>query len=127
MGTYGRLQPLSIPNPNDMFVPAIATVYIKDESNVANRLDEAEIDRRRLVCGDAYAFQGENSRVAVECDGDRWHGPERWQYDHRRQCQLERAGWKFWRISSSAFYRDKEKAMAGLWKFLDAEGIKQGG
>ncbi|MBF0539071.1 MAG: AAA family ATPase [Nitrospirae bacterium] len=69
--------------------------------------------------------QGHSNRVAVECDGDRWHGPERWQYDHRRQCQLERAGWKFWRISGSSFYRDKEKAMSSLWKFLDAEGIKR--
>ncbi|KJU83527.1 hypothetical protein MBAV_004276 [Candidatus Magnetobacterium bavaricum] len=252
MGTYGRLHHLRIPTLNDMLVPPIATVYIKDESNAANRLDETEIDRRRIICGDAYTFQGderdvmflsmvvapnagfsaltrdsdrqrfnvacsrardqvflfhsialedvsnpecvryrllqhylnpqqpqlvntleeleslaesvfelevgrmiiergyrliaqyrpflkdhnyridlvvqgENSRVAVECDGDRWHGPERWQYDHRRQCQLERAGWKFWRISGSTFYRDKEKAMIGLWKFLDAEGIRPEG
>ena len=69
-------------------------------------------------------IQGEKTRVAVECDGDLWHGIEKWEYDQRREAQLRRAGWKFWRISGSAFYRNKEKALEGLWKFLEAEGIK---
>ena len=68
-------------------------------------------------------IQGEKNRIAVECDGDRWHGIEKWEYDQRREAQLRRAGWKFWRISGSAFYRNKEKALEGLWKFLEAEGI----
>lgn len=68
--------------------------------------------------------QGEKNRLAVECDGDRYHGPERWEYDQRREAQLRRAGWKFWRISGSAYYRNKEKALDGLWKYLDEEGIK---
>jgi very-short-patch-repair endonuclease len=68
-------------------------------------------------------IQGENNRVAVECDGDRYHGIEKWEYDQRREAQLRRAGWKFWRISGSAFYRDKDKALEGLWQFLVEEGI----
>lgn len=35
-------------------------------------------------------------------------------FDQRREAQLRRAGWKFWRISGSAFYRNKEKALDGL-------------
>ena len=68
--------------------------------------------------------QGEKSRVAVECDGDRHHGPDKWEHDQRREAQLRRAGWKFWRISGSAFYRDKEKSLESLWQFLEAEGIE---
>lgn len=68
--------------------------------------------------------QGDKNRVAVECDGDRWHGIEKWADDQRREAQLRRAGWKFWRVSGSAFYRNKEKALEGLWKFLETEGIK---
>src|SRR5262245_6295172 len=71
--------------------------------------------------------QGENSRVAVECDGDRWLGPEKWEYDQNREAQLRRAGWKFWRISGSAFYRNKEKALAGLWEFLEDAGVDPNG
>lgn len=67
--------------------------------------------------------QGEKDRLAVECDGDRWHGPERWEYDQRREEQLRRAGWSFWRVSSSAFYRDREKALSPLWERLDDLGI----
>jgi len=66
---------------------------------------------------------GDKNRVAVECDGDRYHGPEKWEYDQRREAQLRRAGLKFWRISGSAFYRNKEKSLEGLWRFLEDEGI----
>jgi very-short-patch-repair endonuclease len=68
--------------------------------------------------------QGHDNRVAVECDGDRWHGIEKWEEDQRREAQLRRAGWKFWRINGSAFYRNKDKALDGLWRFLWDEGIK---
>jgi very-short-patch-repair endonuclease len=34
-------------------------------------------------------------RLAIECDGDEYHGPERWQHDMNRQRILERAGWVF--------------------------------
>jgi len=49
--------------------------------------------------------------------------PEKWENDQRRETQLRRAGWKFWRISGSAFYRDKEKSLEGLWRFLEDEEI----
>ena len=42
--------------------------------------------------------EGPESRLAVECDGDRWHGPEQWDHDRSRQVVLERAGWTFERI-----------------------------
>ncbi|HKQ92622.1 MAG TPA: AAA domain-containing protein [Blastocatellia bacterium] len=67
--------------------------------------------------------EGENGRVAIECDGDRWPGDEKWEYDQHREAQLRRAGWKFWRISGSAFYRNKEKALAGLWEFMEDAGV----
>ncbi|MFH1703082.1 MAG: AAA domain-containing protein [Nitrospirota bacterium] len=68
--------------------------------------------------------QGEKNRLAVECDGDRHHGPAKWEDDQRRESQLRRAGWKFWRVSGSTFYRNKEKSLESLWQFLDAEGIE---
>jgi DNA polymerase III delta prime subunit len=67
--------------------------------------------------------QGENGRVAIECDGDQWPGAEKWEYDQHREAQLRRAGWKFWRISGSSFYRNKEKALDGLWEFLEDAGV----
>jgi len=34
-------------------------------------------------------------RLALECDGDEFHGPDRWAQDMTRQRVLERAGWTF--------------------------------
>jgi very-short-patch-repair endonuclease len=71
--------------------------------------------------------EGMQGRLAVECDGDTWHGPERYEQDMARQRDLERAGWHFIRIRGSDFYRDRIKAMVPLWRELDRLGIKHGG
>lgn len=55
---------------------------------------------------------GEPGRqVAVECDGDRFHGPEEIPKDMARQAILERCGWRFVRIRGTKFFRDPAKAM----------------
>jgi very-short-patch-repair endonuclease len=69
---------------------------------------------------------GPEGRLAVECDGDRWHGPDRWHQDRARQEVLERAGWTFERIRGSAFYRDRTAALEPLWRRLDELGIPTG-
>ena len=63
-------------------------------------------------------------RLAVECDGDRFHGPEQWREDMRRQRVLERVGWRFWRCFASSFYRDKGRVMADLFDTLSRMGIE---
>jgi very-short-patch-repair endonuclease len=72
-------------------------------------------------------IEGLHSRLAVECDGDRWHGLDRWEADLERQQVLERAGWKFWRLRASVFYRDRDKAMEPLWQLLEAMKIYPAG
>jgi very-short-patch-repair endonuclease len=69
--------------------------------------------------------QGENARLAVECDGDQYHTLENWEEDQVRERQLRRAGWEFWRVTGSAFYRHKEKALDSLWEKLEELGIKK--
>ncbi|WP_162163135.1 hypothetical protein [Saccharococcus caldoxylosilyticus] len=32
------------------------------------------------------------SRLAIECDVDQWHGPDKWEDDIERQRVLERLG-----------------------------------
>lgn len=62
-------------------------------------------------------------RLAVECDGDQYHGPERWADDMARQRVLERVGWRFWRCWASSFTIDPDGCMAELFTVLDANGI----
>jgi very-short-patch-repair endonuclease len=58
-------------------------------------------------------------RLAVECDGDKYHGPERWADDMRRQRVLERVGWRFWRCWASSFTIDPDACMADLFATLE--------
>lgn len=91
-----------------------------------------ELLRKKLCVYAQYAVsekridlvvEGGQSRLAVECDGDHWHGVDRYEADMQRQRQLERCGWEFYRIRESMFYADKEGAMAKLWKALEKRGI----
>ncbi len=63
-------------------------------------------------------------RLAVECDGDRFHGPGQWREDMRRQRVLERVGWRFWRCFASSFYADPDGVMAELVDTLARAGIE---
>lgn len=71
--------------------------------------------------------EGMQGRLAVECDGDRWHGADCYEQDMSRQRDLERAGWKFVRIRGGDFYRDGETALEPLWAELARLGILPGG
>jgi len=63
-------------------------------------------------------------RLAVECDGEQFHGPDQLQNDIDRQAVLERLGWKFSRIRGSMFFRDEERAMAEVYSRLEELGIE---
>jgi very-short-patch-repair endonuclease len=63
-------------------------------------------------------------RLAIECDGDSYHGPEQWESDMRRQAVLERVGnCVFVRIRGSIFAREPEAAMRPVWQRIDELGI----
>jgi very-short-patch-repair endonuclease len=63
-------------------------------------------------------------RLAIECDGDMYHGPQHWRNDMRRQRVLERVGWRFWRCFASSFYRDPDGVMNDLFELLARMGIE---
>ncbi|MEU8242254.1 AAA domain-containing protein [Actinoplanes missouriensis] len=67
---------------------------------------------------------GPHSRLAVECDGDAWHGPDRYEADMARQRELERCGWEFFRIPQSAFVVDEASVLRDLWAALERRGIR---
>ena len=68
--------------------------------------------------------EGQRSRLALELDGDAYHGPDRAESDQQRQAILERLGWTFHRIRGSAYYRDPDAALSGLWDRLESLGIR---
>lgn len=88
-------------------------VSIGDPTNHRYRLD--------------LVVEGMQGRLVVECDGDQWHGPDRYEYDMARQRDLERSGWQFARVRGSDFYRDPQAAMLPVWSELERLGIQPGG
>ncbi len=67
--------------------------------------------------------EGMKGRIAVECDGDEFHGLEQFDNDMARQRMLERCGWSFYRIPASSYYRDEETALVDLWQLLKQKNI----
>jgi very-short-patch-repair endonuclease len=55
--------------------------------------------------------EGGGKRVAVECDGDRYHPLEQLRDDMQRQAILERIGWTFIRLRGTEFFRDPDGTM----------------
>jgi very-short-patch-repair endonuclease len=68
--------------------------------------------------------EGKTRRLAVECDGEKWHTAEQLQHDIDREAVLQRLGWKFVRIRGSVFFRDPDAAMAPVFVKLDQLGIE---
>lgn len=109
----------------DVLVPPFDSLF---EQRVFNRL----IDRGYTVVPQFEAMgyridmvvTGASGRLAIECDGDFWHGPEQYQADLARQRDLERCGWKFFRIRESVFYADMPGTLQKLWDALDEMDIR---
>jgi very-short-patch-repair endonuclease len=59
--------------------------------------------------------EGGGKKLAIECDGDRYHPIEKLEEDMGRQAILERLGWKFSRIRGSVFFRDLDGAMKPIF------------
>jgi len=76
----------------------------------------------QVPCGgyriDFVVEGNEGRRLAIECDGDRFHGPGQWQDDMVRQRVLERAGWTFWRCFASSFVRRRQAVVDDLLQTL---------
>ncbi|WP_461120310.1 AAA domain-containing protein [Saccharothrix stipae] len=114
--------------PEDRKVEPFDSLF---EQRVFNRL----IDRGYSVVpqfpAEGYRIDlvvvGAKARLAVECDGDAWHGPDAYERDMARQRDLERCGWRFFRIRESEFYADRPTVMSRLWDALQELGIHPSG
>lgn len=67
----------------------------------------------------------QGKRLAIECDGDRWHY-DKVAEDMERQALLERLGWRFARIRGTTFYRDRNRVntMKSVMDKLTQTGIQ---
>ncbi|MCX5042425.1 AAA domain-containing protein [Aldersonia sp. NBC_00410] len=111
--------------PDDVLVAPFDSLF---EQRVYNRI----IDRGYTVHAQYPALGynidlviiGAKGKLAVECDGDFWHGPDVYEADLARQRELERCGWEFFRIRESIFYADMASSLKKLWDTLDELDIR---
>jgi hypothetical protein len=66
---------------------------------------------------------GGGRRLAIECDGEQFHGLDRLANDIARQAVLERLGWTFIRIRGSIFFRDEDRALQPVFNRLQEMDI----
>jgi very-short-patch-repair endonuclease len=59
--------------------------------------------------------EGAGKKLAIECDGEKYHGLDKIEEDMKRQAILERLGWTFVRIRGSKFFRDPDRAMEDIF------------
>lgn len=68
--------------------------------------------------------EGENDRrLAIELDGDKYHPPETWMKDWKRQRVMERVGWQFWRCWGSSYTIDPDGCIDNLVSVLNSMQI----
>ena len=111
--------------PEDELVPPFDSLF---EQRVFNRLVDRGYTVEPQYPALGYSIDmvviGANCKLAIECDGDFWHGPAEYERDLARQRELERCDWQFFRIRESVFYADMAKALQKLWDTLDELDIR---
>ena len=105
----------AVPVPEDRLVEPFESLF---EQQVFNRLAEfgyAVVPKHAV---EPYRLDllvvGAKTRLAIECDGDTWSGPQAYGRDLALQRDLERSGWRFFRIRESDFYVGEAAVLAGL-------------
>jgi very-short-patch-repair endonuclease len=106
---------------------------LEEKENRTQSPFERDVMKRLLAAGYRVAPQwrvgafridlvveGDDRRLAIECDGDRYHPLEKLPEDMDRQSILERMGWVFTRIRGTEFLRNPERAMKSVLEKLQS-------
>ncbi len=111
--------------------PARLMRALEEKENRTQSAFERDVMKRLLAAGYNVAPQwrvgsfridmvveGDGRRLAIECDGDRYHPIEKIPEDMERQSVLERMGWIFARIRGTDFLRNPDRAMKQVFEKL---------
>ncbi len=124
-----RVKFLGSPMPQNEHVDNPIELCDSDfERDVYKRLIEKGYNVTPQVKVGAFSIdlvvEGENDRrLAIELDGDKYHLPEKWMDDWKRQRTMERVGWKFWRCWGSSYTIDPDGCIEDLIAELTAMQI----
>ncbi|GAB3448022.1 hypothetical protein GCM10027436_40600 [Actinophytocola sediminis] len=109
---------LRAPAPEDRLVEPFDSLF---HQHVANRL----LALGYTVTPDLVVV-GAMGRLGVLCEGDTWTGPAGYERDLARQRDLERCGWRFFRVRASSFYVAESAVLGALTSALAELDIHPG-
>jgi superfamily I DNA and/or RNA helicase/very-short-patch-repair endonuclease/DNA-directed RNA polymerase subunit L len=92
-------------------------VYNDIVANNYNVIPQYKVAKGRYRI-DLVTILSNGIKLAIECDGDKYHGPEQYQDDFMREKVLTRCGWQFFRVKGGEYYSNRKKALEPLWKLL---------
>lgn len=99
-------------------------VYNDIATNNYDVIPQYEVAKGRYRI-DLVVLLSNGVKIAVECDGDKFHGAEQFQNDLMRQRVLERCGWQFFRIRGAEYYSNRKKTLEPLWKKLRENDVQK--
>jgi very-short-patch-repair endonuclease len=116
---------LRLPSPEDRLVEPFESLFAQ---HVANRLVELGYSVVPRYAVDSAVLDlvvvGARSRLAILCEGDEWRGAAAYERELARQRDLERCGWRFFRIRASSFYVSPSTVLEQLVAALRALEIE---
>ncbi|MGH3878429.1 MAG: AAA domain-containing protein, partial [Actinophytocola sp.] len=106
---------LTLPSPPDTLVEPFDSLFTQHVANELVSLGYSVVPRYPVdsVLLDLVVV-GARSRLAILCEGDEWRGAAAYERDLARQRDLERCGWRFFRIRASSFYVSPEAVLDRL-------------
>ncbi len=106
---------LRLPSPEDTLVEPFGSLFVQ---HVANRLVALGYSVVPRYAVDSAVLDlvvvGARSRLAIVCEGDEWRGAAAYERDLARHRDLERCGWRFFRIRASSFYVSESAVLERL-------------
>jgi len=79
-------------------------------------IPQYEVAKGRRI--DLVMLCPDGTKLAIECDGDRWHGAEQYRNDMIREKALRDCGWQFFRVRGYEYYTNRIKALEPLWEMI---------
>lgn len=108
--------PIGSPRFDSKFEEEVYNIFTQKGYNV---FTQVEVGSYRID----LVIEGGQERLGIECDGDKYHTPDRWLQDSLRQKQLERMGWTIYRIWGSDFYNRRDEIVNEIIEKLNAMHI----
>lgn len=71
-----------------------------------------------------FVVEGSKNRIGIICNDSTRRGND-FKEEYKRKIELERVGWKFYKISESEFYMMPREVMDNLWIKLNFLGIEK--